>query len=251
MAAGEQVALQPALAEVLAEDLHDAAVRGEMRRRRPRTRPVKVLVGDLEERARAGSRRSRRARRRGSSCSRLRSITSRRKRAQDAGGLALTAPGLRDLDGVVAEVRQRAGRAAAGRRWRADWRPCAGRLAGRVRRAPATRRAVARRTAPRAGSCASTPRAARGAPGCSRTPASGTWCERQEPSIGWPSTSFGPVQPLGVRRTIIGQRGRSVKPPLARAAAGSSAISSTTSSSVAAISWCIVVGSSPSTKWGS
>ena len=38
---------------------------------------------------------------------------------------------------------------------------------------------------------------------------SGTWCERQVPSIRLPSTSFGPVQPLGVRSTIIGQRGRS------------------------------------------
>ena len=36
---------------------------------------------------------------------------------------------------------------------------------------------------------------------------SGTWCARNVPSIGMPSTTFGPVQPLGVRRTIIGQRG--------------------------------------------
>ena len=35
-----------------------------------------------------------------------------------------------------------------------------------------------------------------------------------------PSTSFGPVQPFGVRRTIIGQRGRPATPP-SRAAAGS------------------------------
>ena len=42
--------------------------------------------------------------------------------------------------------------------------------------------------------------------------ASGTWCERNDPSAGRPSTSFGPVQPFGVRSTIIGQRGRSVTP---------------------------------------
>ena len=45
--------------------------------------------------------------------------------------------------------------------------------------------------------------------GFSASFASGTWWARKVPSIGWPSTSLGPVQPLGVRRTIIGQRGRS------------------------------------------
>ena len=44
-----------------------------------------------------------------------------------------------------------------------------------------------------------------------RRRASGTWCERHVPSTGRPSTSFGPVQPFGVRRTIIGQRGRSAR----------------------------------------
>ena len=38
----------------------------------------------------------------------------------------------------------------------------------------------------------------------------GTWCDRQDPSAFFPSTSLGPVQPLGVRSTIIGQRGRRV-----------------------------------------
>ena len=65
VAAGEQVALEPALAQVLGQDLHDAAVRGEV------VVAVATLghpraVGGLEERARAGWRRSRRARRRGS-----------------------------------------------------------------------------------------------------------------------------------------------------------------------------------------
>ena len=38
------------------------------------------------------------------------------------------------------------------------------------------------------------------------------------PSAGLPSTSFGPVQPFGVRRTIIGQRGRSAIAVVAGAA---------------------------------
>jgi hypothetical protein len=37
------------------------------------------------------------------------------------------------------------------------------------------------------------------------------------PSAGRPSTSFGPVQPFGVRSTIIGQRGRPIARPRARA----------------------------------
>ena len=45
--------------------------------------------------------------------------------------------------------------------------------------------------------------------GLPRTAAIGTWWLRQVPSTGRPSTSFGPVQPFGVRSTIIGQRGRS------------------------------------------
>ncbi len=49
------------------------------------------------------------------------------------------------------------------------------------------------------------------------TPDSGTWCERHVPSVFWPSTSFGPVQPLGERRMISGQSGRvpSQSPPRA------------------------------------
>ena len=82
-----------------------------------------------------------------------------------------------------------------------------------------------------------------------RSSASGTWWERNVPSAGSPSTTFGPVQPFGVRSTIIGQRGR-VWPPSSRARRWIAAISSSTSSSVAAISWCIVAGSSPSTKRG-
>jgi hypothetical protein len=52
-----------------------------------------------------------------------------------------------------------------------------------------------------------------------RTFASGTWCERNVPSTGRPSTSCGPVQPLGVRSTIAGH-GRRGPVPWPRASPG-------------------------------
>ena len=103
-----------------------------------------------------------------------------------------------------------------------------------------------RRRAPRAGSCAASPRAARSCSGFSRTPASGTWCERHVPSTGTPSTSRGPVQPFGVRRTIIGQRGRVGRRSLRAACAGSPRSRRATSSSAAAKRSCTAAGSSPS-----
>ena len=135
-------------------------------------------------------------------------ITSRRNVPSTRVASASVAPGVGTVDRVVAEVGQLAGRAAAGRRWRAGWRSSAASPVGRERRAARAAARRRRRTAPRAGSCASTPRAARRCSGLSRTSASGTWCERQVPSTGLPSTSCGPVQPFGVRSTIIGQRGR-------------------------------------------
>ena len=62
----------------------------------------------------------------------------------------------------------------------------------------------------------------------------GTWWERNVPSVGLPSTTVGPVQPFGERRMIIGQRGRSLK-PLLRASRWMRRISATTVSSVVAI----------------
>jgi hypothetical protein len=55
---------------------------------------------------------------------------------------------------------------------------------------------------------------------------------------------------LGVRSTIIGQRGR-VLSPASRATRWMRAISSRTWSSVPAIAWCMGSGSSPETKYGS
>jgi len=85
--------------------------------------------------------------------------------------------------------------------------------------------------------------------GLPRTSENGTWCARHEPSILCPPISLGPVQPLGERSTIIGQRGRSSLPP-ARAFFWMALISPSAASSVAAIFWCICAGSEPSTKCG-
>ena len=74
-----------------------------------------------------------------------------------------------------------------------------------------------RRTAPPGDSSASILELAQ-CSGLSAIPASGTWWDRQDPSVFLPSTSAGPVHPFGVTRTIIGQRGRSVRPPVPAAA---------------------------------
>ena len=79
--------------------------------------------------------------------------------------------------------------------------------------------------------------------------ASGTWWERQDPSVRLPSTSLGPVHPLGVRRMIIGHRGR-VASPVARAFDWIVWMSCRAASSVAAIAWCAASGSEPSTRYG-
>ena len=82
------------------------------------------------------------------------------------------------------------------------------------------------------------------------TSASGIWCARQKPSTLWPSTFRGAVQPLGLRRTIIGQRGRIALPAARGLFLDACRISSTQCSSVAAIAWCMLAGSLPSTKYG-
>ena len=132
--------------------------------------------------------------------------------------------------------RAAAARAAAGRRWRGGWRSSAARRPGPARpaRGPALR---ARRTAPRAGMSASTVRAREGARGSRGRLAAAPDERARCPRPAAPSTSFGPVQPFGVRSTIIGQRGRSLAPP-ARAARRISSISVTACSiAVASRGW--------------
>ena len=80
--------------------------------------------------------------------------------------------------------------------------------------------------------------------------ANGTWWDRQLPSAGLPSTVLGPVQPFGLRSTIIGQRGRAWAPS-ARAACWISAIAPNALSIAAAIAWCLGSGSEPATTIGS
>ena len=77
----------------------------------------------------------------------------------------------------------------------------------------------------------------------------GTWCARKEPSIWLPSTTFGPVQPFGVRSTIIGHFGL-VRSSFSLAFFWIALISSIAWSKAAAILLCISIGSPPSTKYG-
>ena len=137
------------------------------------------------------------------------------------------------VDGVVAEV---------GQRERPQQRAAVG-VGARAHPALAPRRelgqlldqaAVRVEQLLRAGTSASTTRAVRGARGCRRARRAAPGASGTVPRSGSPSTSFGPVQPFGVRSTIIGHSGRVVERP-ARAAPRIAAISSSASSSAAAM----------------
>ena len=156
MAAGQQVALQPALAEVLRQHLHHPAVGREMIVAGERL-GVPGPVGDLEHGARAGSTRSRPGPNTRNVCG-LCADHVAQPGAEHPGGLGGDGAGVRHVDGVVAEVRQAQvaqQQSAVGVRVGAHPRGRRGRRGDDVRRGR-----PARRTAPRAGSCASTPRAA-------------------------------------------------------------------------------------------
>ena len=225
------------------------------------TRPGRrqVLVGRRGSRPSRRGRSPRRPRRAGSTPSRP------ARRARNVDGLSrmtsrshVPRTRVASLDGRARRVRPRRRSrrksgsaqvvAAAGRRWRAGWRSSADRPAGAMARGSRVAAGRRRRTARRAGTSAATPPAGPGAR-VARTSESGTWCDRQVPSVCLPSTTFGPVQPFGVRSTIIGQVGRSV-PTRPRAAALIAATSSMTASIVSAISAWTVIGSSPATNRG-
>ena len=78
----------------------------------------------------------------------------------------------------------------------------------------------------------------------------GTWWARNVPSICWPSTTFGPVQPFGRAQHDHRPLGRADHCRFERASSWIAAISSSAQSSAAAISWWTAAGSSPLTNTG-
>ena len=158
--------------------------------------------------------------------------------AEHARGLAARRP-----RGVDRRPRSRGSRAATGRAAAAP--PLACGLAP-MRRSPSGASAVISAATPAvlveqllgAVASASTPRAPRGARGSRPASPAAPGGRGRCPRSAGRRPPWGPVQPLGVRRTIIGQRGRSVAAARARAP-GWRRCRSTTWSSVAAMSWCI------------
>ena len=130
VASGQQVALEPSLALVLAQNLEHAAVRRE-----PLVvglpSPLPTASRRLEYRVEAVRRRSRPDRRCGN-CAAPDSTptTSRRKRPSTRVSSASAAPGVVDRHGVVRKSGISQVAQEADRRWRAGWRPCGDRPAG-------------------------------------------------------------------------------------------------------------------------
>ena len=205
MAAGQEVALQQALAQVLGQHLHHPSFGVE---------PLVVLTdrqlppptGHLEHVLQAVARQLV-----GREQQEVVGVAARHL-AQPApehpGGLVRRASRCRRPRRCGRASRGDRGRAAGCRRSRPGSRSCAGRPPGRSRdlgRRSALvveelLRPVARIHASSTRRWSSSVRAA----------GSGTWCARKVPSTGCPSTTGGHPQPLGVRRTIIGhaRRGR-------------------------------------------
>ena len=174
--AGQQIALQPALALVLAEHLHDAAVRARGGRRRGRVSAIQARLVTSSTSCQRFELFSSGLKRRKFVLSRFSFMTSRRNLPMTRVDSAVVAPGAGHVDGVVAEVGQLAGRAAAGRRWRAGWRSCGARPCGASSASSGMQPAVRRRTAPPAGSSSSTSRGCWTCSGLSMSPI-GTWCD--------------------------------------------------------------------------
>ena len=151
---GEQVALEPALAQCARSGPPSPGRRATGGRRPAGSLAHPGPVGHLEHRlepVRGGLVRAEDAEVapvgvRGAS---RRAGTRRATRVASAS----SAPGSVDVDGVVAEVRQPQVAQQQRRRWRAGWRPCAARPPARAPASSGTQRRRRRRTAPRAGSC--------------------------------------------------------------------------------------------------
>ena len=167
--------------------------------------------------------------------------TSRRYAAEHLRRLAVLAPGALHRSprsrATSGRSRSQSQQTAVGVRARPHPRGPVGRAAP----APALGGRPVRRTAPPAGSCAARPPAGRRCSGWSRTPDSGTWCDRQVSSTGYvvhrmrtgpalrrPQYDHRPPRPSPARRS----RRRS------GLAAGSRRSARCTWSSVAASAWC-------------
>ena len=169
VAAGEQIAFEPAFQRVLREHLQDAAVGRQLAavgvfgqvvgqpellaRLVDRVEPVRgVLVGAED-----------------AEVVHVLAHDVAQEAAQRPGVLGRGLSRFVHRDGIVAEVRHAQGPCGAARRWRADWRSCAACPWGRAPSAPGAA-ARWRRTAPRACSCAASLRAASYGPGCRACP---------------------------------------------------------------------------------
>ena len=244
MPAGQQVALQPALAEVLGEHLHHPADRAQ----------VLVRRGQISRLPDAGRWPRRRA------CSRLDAVSSGPNSRKLSGLRRITSrsqvpehPGR--LGGRrrarARRRRSRGSRAAAGRAAAAPPLACGLAL---IRRSPRGRSARSSGTQPavvveqllRPVGAQPLLQLRRGAPGSSRTSASGTWCARQVPSTCRPSTSAGRSSPSAcAARSSASVAGARPSPSRAARALDRARSRRAISSSVAAIRWCTACGSSP------
>ena len=247
VSAGQQVALEPALAVVLARappspgrrgrgDRRLAAARRPRRGRSPRTpRPGGWTRSRRARRcgsARVGGRSRRAGTCRGPASPRWCRARARRRRRRSSGSRAARA------------------RAAAARRWRAGWRSCGARpSAPAPRGAHAARRA--RRRAPRDGRSAATASSCADARVCAASSASGTWWERNDALGGQP------VDLMRARSSPWASAARSSASAVARSSrpldslpAGSLRSRSGTPSSAAPSAGASRAGSEPSTKQG-
>ena len=163
---GEQVALEPALALMLAEHLHHAPARREELVVRHGGR-VPLALWWPRRPPRGRWRASRPGRRCGNCAARAFSLrhvaqeASEHMRIADARAPRAWARRPRSRGNPAC-----AGRAAASRRWHAGSRPCAARPVGASSASSGLQAAAAHRTAPPADSCAASPRAARRCSGC-------------------------------------------------------------------------------------
>ena len=240
MAAGQQVALEPALADVLGEHLHHPPVRREVlvdRRGSPPARPCR----SPRRPRRAGSRRSRPGPKRRKSCRVVAHDVAQARARAPGWPRAIVAAGLRHVDGVVAEVGQPQVVQQQRRRWRAGWRSSAARPPARARRSR-TRHAVV--VEQLLGPVAAQPRLElREVLGVrARVSASGTWCARQVPSTGTPSTSSGRSSPWACAARSSASAGARRRRPRGARPAGCRAMSSSAASSAAAMLLVHVVG---------